>query len=232
MKKSVLFYCIVALAVAPVLGFSQIDQSKIGAWYMYFFNTDFNDGPWGLQGDIQYRSWNVGDDMEQLMLRGGITYSPNNANIKFTLGYANIQTGVYGESDATTPESRVYQEALFPTQVGKRFYFNHRIRYEQRFVQGQDFRTRYRYNLFLNVPITGSTMSKNTLYLALYNEIFINGERGIGNGRAVAIFDRNRFYTALGFVIAPNLKVQAGVMQQTTDNWKKTQAQLSLHHSF
>ncbi len=199
---------------------------------MYFFNADFKESRWGVQGDIQYRSWNGFDDMEQLMLRGGLTYRPANTNVKFTLGYANIQTGAYGESNATVPESRIYQEALIPNLVGKRFYLTHRFRYEQRFVQGQDFRTRYRYNLFLNVPLNNPTLTKNTLYIALYNELFINGERGIGDGGTVQLFDRNRFYSALGFAFNPNLKVQLGIMSQTTDTWAKTQAQVSLHQSF
>ncbi len=232
MKKSELFIFVIALSLLPSISYSQVDESKLGAWYMYFFSTNFKDSPWGVQGDVQYRTWNGGDDMEQLMLRGGLTYTPKNADVKFTLGYANIQTGAYGESDATTPESRIYQEALIPHQVSGRFYLTNRFRYEQRFVQGQDFRTRYRYNLFMNVPINNKSLIKNTVYLALYNELFINGERGIGDGRSVQIFDRNRFYTALGYVINPKLKVQLGMMRQTTDSWAKTQAQISLHHSF
>ncbi len=232
MKKSELFILVIALFLLPSFGYSQIDESKLGAWYMYFFSANFKDGPWGVQGDVQYRTWNGGNDMEQLMLRGGLTLSPKKPDVKFTLGYANIQTGAYGESDATTPESRIYQEALIPHQVSRRFYLTHRFRYEQRFVQGQDFRTRYRYNLFMNVPINNKSLIKNTVYLALYNELFINGERGIGDGRSVQIFDRNRFYTALGYVINPKLKVQLGMMRQTTDSWAKTQAQISLHHNF
>ncbi len=198
---------------------------------MYFFNTTFKESPWGVQGDIQLRTWNGANDLEQLLLRGGITYKPKKADIKFTLGYGNIQTGVYGDDNSTTPESRIYQEALFPGKIGQRFYLNHRVRYEQRFVQNQDFRTRYRYNLFINIPLNKPSLTKSAVYLALYNEIFINGQRNIGDGKSVEIFDRNRFYAAFGYVINPQLKVQLGIMQQTTDNWRKTQAQLSLHHS-
>jgi hypothetical protein len=170
--------------------------------------------------------------LEQLLIRGGLTYKPKNANVKFTLGYGDVTSGIYGASNATSRESRIYQEALFPTKIGKRFYLNHRIRYEQRFVDNQDFRTRYRYNLFLNVPLNSLEIKKNTLYLALYNEIFINGERNIGQGKSVEVFDRNRFYSALGYAIKDNLKVQCGIMNQTTDGWKKNQIQLSLHHNF
>ena len=229
-KIALLPFLIVLLI--PLSSQAQINPDKTGAWYMYFFNTTFNDSQWGLQGDIQYRNWNKGGDLEQLLLRGGLTYQPKEANIKFTLGYANITSGVYGDDKSTTSESRIYQEALFPSQFGKRFYATHRFRYEQRFVENQDFRTRFRYNLFLNIALNKATMEKNTVYLALYNEIFINGERGIGNGNTVEIFDRNRFYVALGYMINNDLKVQLGGMRQSTDQWSKNQLQLSLHHNF
>ena len=211
---------------------AQIQEDQTGGWYMYFFNTTLNDSPWGIQGDLQHRNWNIAGDLEQLMLRGGLTYSPQNANIKFTLGYGNITTGAFGSDNTTTAESRLYQEALFPVKFGNRFYTNHRFRYEQRFVENQDFRTRYRYNLFLNIALNKVNMERNTIYLALYNELFMNGQRTIGNGNTVEFFDRNRLYGAVGYVIQDGVKVQLGVMNQTTDSWGKNQIQLSLHHSF
>ena len=51
-------------------------------------------------------------------------------------------------------------------------------------------------------------MEKNTIYLALYNEIFINGQRDIGNGNSIEIFDRNRFYAALGYMVNKDLKMR------------------------
>ena len=72
-------------------------------------------------------------------------------------------------------------------------------------------------------------MEKGTIYLALYNELFINGEKNIGNGNSVEIFDRNRFYAAFGYMIKKGLKIQFGVMKQTTNDWSKNQLQFSLH---
>jgi hypothetical protein len=228
--KNRIFLSIMCISLLlPKLGQAQIDEDKLGAWYMYFFNTTFEESPWGVQGDIQYRNWNIAGDLEQLLLRGGITYKPKKADIKLTLGYGNVTTGSYGSDNSTTSESRVYQEALFPVQFGNRFYTNHRFRYEQRFVENQDFRTRYRYNLFLNIPLNKAVMDDKTLYLALYNELFINGQRNIGNGNSVEIFDRNRLYLAAGYVIKKGLKIQLGIMNQTTENCGKNQLQFSFH---
>lgn len=230
MKKNLIISLLLIIGLAPK-GRAQINEDKLGAWYMYFYNTTIKKGPWGVQGDIQYRNFNLMGDLEQLLLRSGITYKPQNANIKFTLGYGHITTGTYGNNESTTQESRIYQEALYPVKFGERIFTNHRFRYEQRFVEGQDFRTRYRYNLFLNIPINQKTMDKNTLYLALYNELFVNGERNIGNNKKVELFDRNRLYAALGFYIQKQLKVQLGVMTQTTNAVEKNQLQLSIHHN-
>ena len=232
MKKRFIYVFTIVAFLVPNMSNAQEKNDELGAWYMYFYNTTLKDSPWGIQGDLQYRNWNLGSDLEQLLIRSGITYQPKNTQIKFTLGYGNITTGVIGSSDATSGEHRIYQEALYPVKFGDRIYTNHRFRYEQRFVENQDLRSRYRYNLFINVPINKTTLEKKAIYLALYNEIFINGQRAIGNNNSVEIFDRNRAYAAIGYIIKNGIRVQLGIMSQTTDNQDKNQLQLSLHHKF
>lgn len=232
MKKRIIYFFLLLLFLAPITSNAQETNDQLGAWYMYFFNTTFKDSPWGIQGDIQYRNWNIGGDLEQLLIRSGITYKPENTQVKFTLGYGNITSGSIGTSNSISGEHRIYQEALYPVKFGNRIYTNHRFRYEQRFVEKQDLMTRYRYNLFINVVLNKKTLEKKAIYLALYNEIFINGQRGIGNDNSVEIFDRNRAYGAIGYVIKNGLRVQLGVMNQTTDKQGKNQLQVSLHHKF
>lgn len=207
------------------------NSNQLGAWYMYFYDTQFTDSNFGIQGDIQYRNWNIMGDLEQLLLRSGVTFSPDSTDIKLTLGFAHITTGALGESNDTSAESRIYQEALLPHKVGNRIFLTHRFRYEQRFVENQDFRTRYRYNLFINIPFSkDANFIKNTFYAALYNELFINGQQGIGNGRTVEFFDRNRTYLGLGYVLSPKIKFQLGWMNQKTNAQGKGQLQVSMHH--
>lgn len=229
MKKRLL---VLILLFTLNYSYAQVDQSQMGAWYMYFFNHQFEKNQFGIQGDIQYRAWNGIDDLEQLLLRTGFTYTPKETNIMFTLGYANITTGAFGESNDTFVENRIYQEALLPQKVGTRFYFIHRFRYEQRFVEDQDFRTRYRYNLFLNVPLNKTSLEKNAVYAALYNELFINGETTIGENNEVQLFDRNRTYLGLGYVLKEGMRFQFGWMNQKTVNVGKGQLQFSFHHNF
>lgn len=226
------FITIILLFVNNGILAQNTEQDDLGAWYMYFFNTKFKESQFGIQGDIQYRNWNILGDMEQLLLRTGLTYTPKNTNVVVTVGFANITTGTLGESNETVNENRVYQEALLPQKIGNRIYFTHRFRYEQRFVENQDFRTRFRYNLFINIPINKKELTKNAIYTAFYNELFINGEKDIGNNRTVNYFDRNRLYLGLGYALTDKIRIQTGWMKQTTDNISKNQLQFSLHHTF
>ncbi len=132
---------------------AQVESGKTGSWYMYFYDHQFKIVDFGIQGDAQYRNWNLGGDLEQLLLRSGLTYRPKGVKAIFTLGYANITSGEFGDRNDTSSENRIYQEALIPQKLGNRIYLTHRFRYEQRFMEDQDFRTRYRYNLFINIPI-------------------------------------------------------------------------------
>lgn len=202
--------------------------SKTGAWYMYFGNARFKNSPLSLHLEAQYRNHNLIGDLEQLLLRGGLQYNLKDNAATFTAGYGFIRSEPEGpDNTAFTVENRLYQEALLRQPLG-RVRLMHRFRYEQRFIRDQDFRTRYRYTLFINTPLNQKTMSKNALYLALYDEIFINGQK-INNG---PLFDRNRLYGALGYMIGNRLGIQAGYMVQSLENSSKGQLQLSLHHNF
>lgn len=231
MRHTIIIIALILSYNSSVWAQSGPDEDQLGAWYMYFASTEFGDSGFGVQGDYQFRFWEPFGDLEQILLRTGLTYSPKNAGIKFTFGYGHITSGAPGESTATSSESRIYQEALFSQKIGSRFLLTHRLRYEQRWVESQDFRTRYRYNLFLNVPLNATELAQKTIYIALYNEIFINGQLDIGDGRSVQYFDRNRTYLGVGYGLRDNLRCQLGWMQQTTVNWAKGQLQFSLHHS-
>ena len=233
MKKIRYLTIIVILCSNAQSSFAQnTERDDLGAWYMYVFTAKFKDSRFGVQGDIQYRNWNLLGDTEQFLLRAGATYNPEGTNVTLTLGVSNFTNVILGEDDSTFNENRVYQEVLMPQKVGIRFYFVHRFRYEQRFVENQDFTTRIRYKLSLNIPLNKKELVKNAVYIAFYNEVFINGERDIGNGGQVPIFDQNRFYSGIGYGITDKIKMQLGYMNQSTEVFSKNQLQFSIHHNF
>jgi len=210
---------------------SQVNEDQLGSWYIYFFSKSFDNSQFGMQGDVQFRNWNLGGDLEQLLIRVGPTYTLKKSKLKFTLGYAYVISGAYGINSKTTYENRIYQEFLQPHKIGKRIFLTHRLRTEQRFVQNQNFRTRYRYTLFANIPLNKESLLKSAFYLAFYDEIFINGETNTGISQTVNLLDRNRAYLACGYMLRDNLRVQFGIMYQTS-TIRKWQLQYSLHHNF
>lgn len=233
MKKSLLLIFVFSSIVSSVFAQSNNDiEDQTGAWYMYFGEYKIKDSQFSFQFDVQSRNFDLMSDFEQLMLRGGLTYTVKNSGAKLTLGYANITSGTFGDSDEISGENRIFQEVLLPQKLGKRVYLKHRFRFEQRFVEGQDFRTRFRYNFFLNIPLNQSTLGKGAIYLAFYNELFINGQKDIGNDQSVEYFDINRAYGALGYSVLDNLKIQLGYMEQTKNTFSRGQIQLSVHHTF
>jgi hypothetical protein len=221
------------LALAPGRSRAQeVDLDQTGAWYMLFWTAPLSDSPWGFQGDVQWRNWDLGGDLEQLLLRTGATYRPGSLPLLLTLGGAHITSGEFGDGDATSTEARVYQEALLRQSLGSLALLRHRYRFEQRWVENQDFRTRFRYALFVDVPLNGKGTGAQAIYLALYDEVFVNGELSIGDDRVVERFDRNRLYGALGYGLSQTFKLQGGYMLQTLPNGSKGQIQLSLHATF
>ncbi len=134
-----------------------------------------------------------------MLIRGGSIYRPAALAGKYMLGVANTTLGKFGQSKRIKTENRIYREALIPQRVGEKLLLEHRLRFEQCWVNGQDFRTRFRYALSANVLLNRPDLSPGAVYLALHTEVFINGQRDIGGGREVDLYDRNPFYAALDY---------------------------------
>jgi hypothetical protein len=220
------------VALLPLCVYGQIDESELGAWYMYMWSATSDQSRFGFQGDVQHRNWDRSGDLEQFLVRGGATWVPPGWQAKLTLGYAHVTSGEYGASGAKSRESRVYQEVLATPRVGQRIFLTHRVRVEQRWVDEQDFRNRLRYFFGINYPFNQDSLARGAWYLSFYNELFLNFERDIGAGRRVDRFDRNRAYVALGYSASDSLRLQAGYMFQQTETVGKGQLQFNLLQSF
>lgn len=223
MKKLI---CTVLIFIFSIPAFSQ-EESELGSWYMYFGNFRFTESPWAVHGEVQYRNHNLLGDLDQLLLRTGLQYNLKSGQASFLAGYASVTSGVIGESSSTFHENRVYQEVLLRQKLGK-IGLTHRYRYEQRWIDEQEFRTRFRYFLAVNIPLNKKELSdKGSFYVQIYDEIFINGEKVSKN---VQYFDRNRLYLGLGYRTSKNLALQFGLMEQTGNNFSKTQLQFGVYN--
>lgn len=197
-------------------------KSKIGVWYNYYGNNPIATR-WSWWNEVQYRNYNMGGDLEQLLLRTGISYnlSENNNHLMFGYGFIYAEPYLTDGRKGHTKEHRIFQQFI-TRQNFSRFFIQHRYRIEERFLS-DDFKMRFRYALILNVPLNKKTMEQGAFYLSFYDEIFMNAES--------PVFDRNRLYGALGFVINKNLKTEAGAMVQMLENRSRTQFNLSLFNT-
>ena len=194
----------------PFVGKSQ--DSYLGNWLIYIGSKQLNT-KWNLHHEIQYRNYNAGGDLEQLLLRTGLGYKiGEKSNVLLGYGYINSEnyTGISNEK-ITIEEHRIFQQFITKNNIGS-LSLQHRYRFEQRFV-ASDFKTRFRYFLGLNIPFKDSKY-----YLSTYNEIFLNG--------ASNVFDRNRVYGGLGYKVSDGIKLEIGYMNQIFETSSRDQINL------
>jgi hypothetical protein len=215
----------VIIAVSLFLGHrAQAQSSDVGNWWIYFGNVQL-DARWNIWHEVQYRCYDVAGDLEQLLLRGGVGYNLSENNNNLLLGYAYIYGRPYvagTDEKTTTWENRIYQQFLTRQRFG-RVYISHRYRIEER-LRNDDMDVRFRYFLSVNVPLNKREMVPGAIYASAYDEIFLNAQS--------PVFDRNRLYGALGYVIRPTLRGEFGFMRQMLEEGGRNQFQVVLFNTF
>ncbi|MCG8310809.1 MAG: DUF2490 domain-containing protein [Cytophagales bacterium] len=197
----------------PISGHSQ--DSNLGNWLLYFGNMKINND-WNWHNEVQYRSYNVIDDLEQLLIRTGIGYNLTENNNNALLGYGYILSQNYLEDSddkVNVNEHRIFQQFITRQNIGT-IAVQHRYRFEQRFIES-DFRLRFRYFLSLNIPLNNKEIIDNTVYLSAYNEIFLNTTGDI--------FDRDRLYCGAGYCLSKAVRFEVGYMNQFMPNTNRDQ---------
>jgi hypothetical protein len=72
----------------------------------------------------------------------------------------------------------------------------------------------------LFVPINKPVIEKGTLFIGLYDEIFVNSKN--------VFFDRNRLYGALGYQFHKTASVQIGMLNQQVNDFDKWHFQFAM----
>ena len=193
-------------------------KSDYGNWLIYFGNKQINK-KWNWHREMQLRNYNVLGDVEQLLLRTGIGYNLSENNNNILLGYAFVNSNRYvaNSNDKTSSnEHRIYQQFITRQSFG-RLNLLHRYRIEERFM-ADNVNVRFRYYLLLNLAINKPSIQKGAIYASLYNEIFLNTK--------APVFDRNRIYAGLGYVVNNNFRFELGSMAQVQESTTRSQFQL------
>ena len=214
------------IAGAMALGSVTYAQpDKLGAWYNYFGNQQLKKSNWNWHNEVQYRNFNKGGDLEQLLLRTGIGYNLTPGNNNVLLGYGFVHGRPYAQPELhekiTVNEHRLFQQFTTKQSIS-RVNVQHRYRFEQRFLP-DNFRLRFRYLLGATLPLNKATMDAKAFYVTGYNEIFIHTD---GN-----LFDRNRSFAGVGYVIKKDLRFDVGFMRQMLAQQSRNQLMVSLYNN-
>lgn len=214
-----------SLFLVSITTYSQSPEKITGNWLMFFNQTRLSER-WGFQTDIQFRSYEIIPNLEQLLLRGGVNYYLSNQAFA-SIGYAHISNYAFDKElmrGALVTENRMWQQFLIRHSLGVVF-FEHRYRLEQRWINGNQnqYRDRIRYFLRTTVPINNKKVEANTVFISVYDEIFMHFED--------VPFDRNRFYAAVGYQFTPMLGIQLGYLAQTVGPITKSYVQVGVFYN-
>lgn len=206
--------------------FGQSPSGTTGNWFMGFNQTRLHKN-WSIHTEVQYRSFEITPNTEQLLLRGGINYHINNSALT-SIGYAHITNFAFDKEllpGVQVSENRIWQQFLTRNNIG-RCFFEHRYRLEQRWIQSNNnnrYLDRIRYLLRVTVPLNKKQIEKKTLFLSFYDEIFIH--------LTSTPFDRNRLYGAIGYQFLSNANIQLGCLAQTVNNITKQYLQAAVFYN-
>jgi hypothetical protein len=153
-------------------------------------------------------------------LRIGLDYHIQ-PNAFITAGYGSIITFQYGDMPVNHQfnEHRIWEQFTQTSTTG-RISVQHRYRLEQRILdnyvksgsdyvkEGTNFRNRVRYRVLAFIPLNHNSMTDNTLFLNVNDEVFL----GFGQGIGTNILDQNRLQLALGWKFNSKCMIQTGYM--------------------
>lgn len=205
----------------PGQGFAAPDEQLVardtGVWFG-LYTTYWLSDKWGYYGEYHLRRSNFLDHMSKLYLRLGANYRPS-SGLRLTLGVVNRYTWTDHPEDPTeeayVPEFRFWEQALFIEKYfGLKFY--HQLRVEQRWRRSTSmedptyyYYNRFRYKFLAYVPIFGDFLNRNSFFLCLYNEIFMQqGEKIQFN-----YYEDNRAYVGFGYGITDDIQLHFGYMK-------------------
>jgi hypothetical protein len=217
-KKHLFLYLLFFLTSSSIVA----QDNPLGNWFIYFGNQKINNR-WNIQSDFQYRLNQVPGQKSQLLIRGGLGYnlSENNHNVLLGIAYVNTD---FTESMINSPalnEKRLYQQYLYKHQLNDVFV-THRGRFEERFFPSQ-FGLRARYFISLQKSLNAKLLNKNSIYASIYNELFVDVKQNK--------FDRNRFYTGLGYAINKDIRIETGYLIQAQKNMTVGQLQFVVYNN-
>ncbi|NNE03859.1 MAG: DUF2490 domain-containing protein [Eudoraea sp.] len=194
-------------------------KESIGAWYMYSEHIQISDNI-SIPIDAQLRMYELSGNFNQALILNGINYHFSD-NWIGNLGYGYLDTDTSYETTEDlghTRERRFYETLTFKNTL-KRIQLSNRIRVDHRSLhQGNEASTQHRFRYRI-----GATYSINKRWLLeAYNEIFTS--------ITTQKFQQNWSFSALGYRVNKNLKLEVGYLKQITPYKNFDRLQVAVIH--
>ncbi|MEP1095135.1 MAG: DUF2490 domain-containing protein [Cyclobacteriaceae bacterium] len=190
-------------------------RTTSGVWLGIYTKYHFNDR-WAYYGEYHVRRRDGINDMAQIYLRFGATYKVAKY-LDVTAGFVNPYYWAPNQEDPNVdkivPQYRTWEQAVLATPFEHIKVF-HQLRMEQRFKRdyekGSSFKLthRFRYKLTTYIPLNHKDFTPKTLFLSLYNEIFIQAGKSVVYNH----LEDNRAFIGLGYNLSHDLQIQSGYM--------------------
>ncbi len=174
----------------------------------------------GVFVDGQFRFARQLENMQH-MLRFSLDYNVNSKFSVSPIGYSFIWNYKYGVQPVTiiNNEHRLYQQLQYKHAIGK-FFFTHRFRTEERFIQNHtvdpegeysNFQFRIRHRIWCSRPIGKDKIEPKTWYLAVFYEGFMSWGKLVTFDNKI---DQSRLFFGPGYQFNGHVNLQAGPYYQ------------------
>lgn len=192
---------------------AKVPPNPAGYWLGYFGDNKINSRI-GIHSEAQFRNFFLDPSVSTLLLRVGLNvYLKPYAMV--TAGYGYIYSDPSGDrvAGSRVSENRIWQQLIL-RQKSTYIFMEHRYRLEQRLlhnltsdVRQTDHRLRYRFQTLF--PLYSISPHLRHLFLALNSELMINFKSDPSR-----LFDRNRFFSGIGYQVSPKMNFQLGYLNQ------------------
>lgn len=203
MKQRTIF--IKAILIGVVFYCTKLSaQDYLGGWHLA--NAKFVlSQKWSAWAEIQTRSWKLTNRFYYHELKTGFSYQLNpSANVLMGFGQYGTYDNTGNYKPPVTHEFRMWEQLTLTNNID-RLKLEHRYRVEQRFF-GPNYKNRFRYRLNGIVPLNHRSIVNKTVYVSVYDEIFLNNR--------APHFERNRIFGGAGYQFTKLFTFQAGYINQ------------------
>lgn len=202
-----------------------VAQGNTNTWFLLLNRFNLSE-KFAITNEIHERTGDFLEDQGTIIIRPSVDYSIND-NIELSVGYSFVRSWPYAPYTQAIPrnEHNIWEQALLKFETAG-VSIQNRIRLEHRFIDdivlrnaktnpvydigGASYANRFRYRFILSFKLFKLNHGKHSVFFNGFDEIFINQSNNLMPNN----FDRNWFYTGIGYKFNKDFNIQLAHMHQ------------------